>query len=219
MPCAIEHGGAFCQARRASAGWRHRYSRAMHRAVILTMLVTGCVTRASGTQGPNPRCTTSYTLPVAHTVAASIAVLGALAVALDPPVQCDGDSGLCPMVFAFSIAALPTFAVFDGLYAAGAYQDVHRCKTRQAAARADLAREHALQQRRATRQRAWELTQQAQLRARAGECDAVLQVSTEVRELDSEFYESVFARDVAIGRCFAATNRCPAAVACPPVVQ
>lgn len=53
------------------------------------------------------------------------------------------------------------------------------------------------------RPEAWEKTKLAQAAARANDCVRVQQLAAEVQTLDAGFYNVVFMRDVAIGRCFA----------------
>jgi hypothetical protein len=67
--------------------------------------------------------------------------------------------------------------------------------------------------------RAWAATQQAAAAARSGDCALVTKLEQFVRELDGEFHDIVFARDVAIARCFAppaATEPTPPASTEPP---
>jgi hypothetical protein len=56
-------------------------------------------------------------------------------------------------------------------------------------------------QRERKRAAAWELTKQAGDAARADDCTQVQAIAPRVRELDADFYVSVFMRDVAITRC------------------
>lgn len=67
----------------------------------------------------------------------------------------------------------------------------------------EVHHEAAPQPTRRERQRAaaWELTKQAADAARADDCTQVQAIAPRVRELDAEFYVSVFVRDVAITRC------------------
>jgi hypothetical protein len=53
------------------------------------------------------------------------------------------------------------------------------------------------------RDEAWELTKLAAAAARDGKCDLVCVNDRIVREIDFEFHEVVFMRDVAIARCLA----------------
>jgi hypothetical protein len=53
------------------------------------------------------------------------------------------------------------------------------------------------------REEAWELTKLAAAAARSGNCDLVLVNDKIVRDIDAEFHEVVFMRDVAIQRCLA----------------
>lgn len=54
------------------------------------------------------------------------------------------------------------------------------------------------------RERAWRLTQQAAVAARADRCDIVKTLNQQVFDLDPDFYATVFLRDVAIDRCVSA---------------
>jgi hypothetical protein len=51
------------------------------------------------------------------------------------------------------------------------------------------------------RKQAWALTQQAQAAARANDCGTVLTLSGKVQTIDADFYDTIFIKDVAIGRC------------------
>ena len=62
-----------------------------------------------------------------------------------------------------------------------------------------------------TRDRAWQLTRQAQAAARANECAKVTELSAQVGALDREFYASVFLQDVAIQHCFTPPEPAPTA--------
>ncbi len=53
------------------------------------------------------------------------------------------------------------------------------------------------------RDEAWELTKLAASAARAGDCALVSVQNRIVRDIDPEFHEVVFVRDVAIARCLA----------------
>jgi len=56
-------------------------------------------------------------------------------------------------------------------------------------------------QRERKRAAAWELTKEAATAARGDDCTQVQAIAPRVRELDADFYVSVFLRDVAIARC------------------
>src|SRR5262249_55898459 len=51
------------------------------------------------------------------------------------------------------------------------------------------------------RERAWQLTRRAADAARADRCDDVREISVQLCDVDSDFRDTVFARDVAIERC------------------
>ena len=58
--------------------------------------------------------------------------------------------------------------------------------------------------------RAWVATQQAAAAARQGDCALVRNLEVFVRQLDEEFHNTVFKRDVAIARCVAPPVETPA---------
>src|SRR5664279_4750589 len=55
--------------------------------------------------------------------------------------------------------------------------------------------------RRQTRERAGILTKAAVDAARTGDCATVAKLDVEVREIDADFHDTVFVRDVGIGEC------------------
>jgi len=56
------------------------------------------------------------------------------------------------------------------------------------------------------REQAWTLTREAATAARDDTCAIVMERSAQVRELDLEFHDTVFVRDVAIKRCMDAAS-------------
>jgi hypothetical protein len=53
----------------------------------------------------------------------------------------------------------------------------------------------------AARKDAWQMTKQAQLAARSGDCETVATLDQVVSTVDPEFYRTVFMRDAAIAHC------------------
>ena len=99
-----------------------------------------------------------------------------------------------------------------GASAVTGFEDVSACRTAKgvaAAERAAIADEAARrarwddekQLRRLVREHAAALTREAATAARQGDCQTVQRLDSEVRDLDPEFHDIVFARDAAIAHC------------------
>ena len=71
------------------------------------------------------------------------------------------------------------------------------------------------------RDRAWDLTKQAQEAARTNDCAKVTELSAQVGALDPKFYGEVFLKDLAVQRCFVPaepSTPAPAPATVPPPV-
>jgi len=110
-------------------------------------------------------------------------------------------------------------AAYSALFGASAVYGYHlanRCarekrafaESVQAAADARVRQQRDAEQRTlaraARRERAIELAKKAATTARADDCATVTSVDAELRDVDVEYHDVVFARDVAIARCLAA---------------
>lgn len=94
-------------------------------------------------------------------------------------------------------------AVMGGVYTTSAiwgHTATSRCERMKDAQTAQRETEAA---RREVQEVVWQITKTAAAHARAGECPRVIELGAKVRVIDRDFYDSVFARDVAIARCLA----------------
>lgn len=66
---------------------------------------------------------------------------------------------------------------------------------------ADLNDEKPMTEKEKRQDQAWQLTKHARDLARKGKCDSVAKIDPRVKQLDPDFYEVVFLRDVAVARC------------------
>jgi hypothetical protein len=137
---------------------------------------------------------------VVDTVAA-VPFLAAGALLLAAAAAAAGDTtdrGFAP---AFVVLAVPPLAI-GGLYAASAHHGLTAIREcRQARRQREL--DAAAATKRDTREKAWKLTQAAATAARANDCPAVKSLDARVWDVDIEFHDTVFARDVAIAACLA----------------
>jgi hypothetical protein len=107
----------------------------------------------------------------------------------------------------FERARVATAGIIGALYAVSAiygFTEVQRCERAEEQSRARwLAAHERAEARSQAQDAAWQATKQAAYAARVGDCASVLAADAEVRALDAEFHDTVFAHDVAIARCLA----------------
>jgi hypothetical protein len=144
-------------------------------------------------------CTDSFELPVLDTIVTAVAV----AVPARSLYRMNtGDADYSDLGIVIWLGVPLAFAAMGAGYSAIAgYAGVTACRRSTLEGHAQQAR---LATRRKHRERAWQVTKGAAESARAGDCAAVAQRQHEVRDLDLEFHDSVFVRDVAIHSCLTA---------------
>ncbi|MBA3540279.1 MAG: hypothetical protein H0T79_11685 [Deltaproteobacteria bacterium] len=118
-------------------------------------------------------------------------------VATDPDPDDQGPVLLGVGIGVFAVGYL-TSAIYGVTVARGCTQAYATMQAREDAARQN---EQASVVRTATRTRANQLTKQASAAAIASDCATVTLIDPQVRELDRDFYDAVFLRDVGIQRC------------------
>ena len=173
--------------------------------VVLALGVAGCSFAGTVTyqhHGDRVECKADIGVPILDT---GIAVAG-LVTGIVMYRAIDEDSWFADVDRAMAITPL----VIGGLAAVAAihgFSDVGSCRDRNRLVRAHQhATEQAARARAASRDAAWQRTQQAASAARSGDCATAVAADGEVRALDGEFHTTVFVRDVAIARCLAASR-------------
>jgi hypothetical protein len=165
--------------------------------VLVVVAVTGCsffTTRSPSTNDPQATCNTSEAGPAIDTAWAVVGALSAVAILQDQY----NDERVTSALLVGGVTAL-----FAGAAAYG-FSNTGKCRRR---TKELLADEQAQQQRAAgrpsetsVRDDAWQLTKQAQLAARSGDCPTVFALDDVVRGMDAELHR-VFSRDAAIISC------------------
>jgi hypothetical protein len=171
----------------------------------LTLAVAGCSFAGTVTyqrHGDRVECKADIGVPILDTgIAVAGLVIGTVMYhAIDEDswfVELDRAKAITPL----TIGALAAVAAVHG------FSEVGSCRDRNRLVRAHQhATEQAARARAASRDTAWQRTQQAASAARAGDCTTAVAADGEVRALDGEFHASVFVRDVAIAHCLAASR-------------
>jgi hypothetical protein len=140
-------------------------------------------------------------------VGAVAAVASALmAVTLVADIPPSGSEGI-HLFTLFILAPTAVILLPAGLVGMATQRRTHLAEGAESArlAREDARRDELKRAAAKARERAWSVTKQAAEAARAGDCATVADRDREVRELDAEFYEMVFVRDVAIEQCLETT--------------
>jgi len=164
-------------------------------AVVALGACAGSIVRAP-TQIPSDGvvdCTDSMETPIEATIAGLVAA-GALAYAAADP-QGTIDSG--GILWAPIAATVTTTALISAAEGAASVRECRAAKQRGAEI-AEAARRKA-----AARAEAGTRWKRAAAAARADDCATVRELDPEIRALDVELHDVVFARDVAIARCLA----------------
>jgi hypothetical protein len=171
----------------------------MRRACALVLvLVTGCsslmVRAPRRDPGTRPvACDESMAWPTLDMVGAvSVAGVGTGAFLIATETG-DGDP----------LAIMSLFGVFTTAYIISSgigFASAKRCRGYN---RAPLPPDPQLEARKRAQAEAWQLTKQAAMAARVGDCASTQILDQRVRALDVEFHAVVFARDAAIARCAA----------------
>jgi hypothetical protein len=165
------------------------------RVALLVLALGGCSFAFTSPPARRDPCPTS---PIAPSLDAAVAV-GSL-VASIAIVATGGENYAESNASAYASVAGVGAALF-ALAATRGFQNVSACRDHQR----DLDRERLAARTPVapspSRLTAWDMTKHAAAAARNGDCATVLGVDRALVELDREFRDTVFARDVAIARC------------------
>jgi hypothetical protein len=172
---------------------------------LLALLLSGCSFMFTTAPEPNKPCNTSEVSPISDAAIAVVLGLGTLGAIVETTEPYGDDDAK---------AAAITVGLFTALFTASAikgFDNIGQCRRHQKRLYEEsLTAQAAEPMPVSTRIDAWQMTKQAKAAARAGDCDTVAALEQVVRNLDSEFYRTVFARDHAIIQC-TATREIPIA--------
>jgi hypothetical protein len=168
------------------------------RIAMLVVVLAGCSFGLTSAPERRRPCPTSQLGPAIDSAIA----IGALAASIGIVVE-GGDNYAESNASAYASMAGVTAALFT-IAATRGFQNVAACKDHQR----ELARDALASQSRSSapppsRLAAWDLTKKAAAAARTGDCQTVVSADRALADLDREFRDTVFARDVAIARCLA----------------
>jgi hypothetical protein len=174
------------------------------RVALLMVVVAGCSFGLTSAPEPHRPCPTSLLGPAIDSAIAIGSLVASIGIVVEGGENYAQSSSSAYASMAGITAALFTVAATRG------FQNVGECKAHQR----ELARE-ALASRPFVpppeRLAAWDLTKKAAVAARQGDCQAVASADRALVDIDREFRDTVFARDVAIARCLAKPASTPAA--------
>jgi hypothetical protein len=168
---------------------------------LVALLLTGCSWSFTTAPEPNKPCNTSEASPIADAAIAVSFGLAAIVAAKEASNSYSGDD---------EVGVAIATGLFAGLFTASAitgFDRIGKCRRHQKelyeqslqAPQPGAASVAPVIQRRD----AWQLTKQAQLAARSGDCETVYALDDVLRNLDGEFHRTVFSRDHAIIQCIA----------------
>jgi hypothetical protein len=171
------------------------------RVLVALIALSACSFHGTGrprlTIDNTVECTSDIGLPIFDTIVAVTSIALGVYVYKDfkdhPDTKDNAWSLATP--FAFTGVLAGTSAVYG-------YRNVRQCHQAEAAYRKEVAQ--ARERRKLRKQSlnvAWTVTKEAMTAARSGDCAAVEKLDTQVRNLDEDFYTTVFRQDVAIARC------------------
>jgi hypothetical protein len=167
--------------------------------VIIAIMLTGCSWAFTTSPEPNKPCEGSEASPIAD---------AAIAVSFGVATIFAAQEAAMPYGDDDAIGVAVVTGVIAGLYGASGitgFDRIGKCRRHEKQLYEDsLRRQTAAAAPVIQRRDAWQLTKQAQVAARAGDCATVYTIDEVLRGVDAEFHRTVFARDHAIIQCIAA---------------
>ncbi|HEX5061213.1 MAG TPA: hypothetical protein VFV99_17725 [Kofleriaceae bacterium] len=171
---------------------------------LLLVLLCGC--SLIFTEGPKPEtpdkpCNASEAAPVADATFAVLYGIAAFAFVADMDSSSDNGDQVTGVVITGLVAGLFGLSARSGLINVSACRrhnnELYEQQQAAAAAPPEIPR---------ARRDAWQLTKQAAIAARNGDCATVAALEQVVLGLDTEFHGTVFMRDAAIVHCMQTTE-------------
>jgi hypothetical protein len=169
----------------------------MRSAAALALLCSGCALVFTNAPEPGKQCNDSEATPIADGAFAALYGI-TMAIAIDDASGQGADDELV-----FAAVVLGGLTALHAYSAVKGFDNIGKCRKYN---REVYEQEVATQQRAVARRstpEAWQLTKQAAIAARGGDCDTAASLGEVVRGLDADFYRTVFIRDAAINRCMA----------------